>query len=192
MAMIPAVQGNNNVEEILANAGSGLPLIPDAPYSMVIVGSELKDTRTPGGMGIQFTVVITDGQYANTEFTMFVNVKNANEKAVKIGYETLARIAKAVGLAAIPQDSSALHNKKFLASTTTEKGTPYKDAQGVERQGSDRSRIDERSIAPLPAVGVQTTAPAAGADQAATGTQTTVQPGSMPWNATAPAAGTQQ
>ena len=190
MAMIPAVQGNNNVEEILANAGSGLPLIPDAPYSMVIVGSELKDTRTPGGMGIQFTVDITDGQYANTEFTMFVNVKNANEKAVKIGYETLARIAKAVGLAAIPQDSSALHNKKFLASTTTEKGTPYKDAQGVERQGSDRSRIDERSIAPLPAVGVQTTAPAAGADQAATGTQTTVQPGSMPWNA--PAAGTQQ
>lgn len=153
MAFLPQTQVTN-VEEILANASSGsLPHIPDGEYTGLFVKSEMKQAQS-GGQFLELTLVITQGQYKDTEFTERLNLVNNNQTAVKIAYETLARIAKAVGLSTIPQDSNALHNKPFSFKAKTEKGTEFTDKKtGEKRQGKDKSVIDSNSYKALPQVG---------------------------------------
>ncbi len=163
MAIIPQL-AETNVDAILANAGGGVN-IPEGEYKAVIVNSEMK-TTSKGGQALNLKFVITEGQYMNTELTERLNLVNDNAAAVKIAAETLARIAKAAGLAALPQDSIALHNKPMVIKVKTEPAKPYTDQNGVTQPGSPRSVIDSRGYAAVPGVGlatpaVATTAPTA-------------------------------
>lgn len=158
MAVIPQL-AETNIDTILANAGGGVN-IPEGEYKAVIINSEMKDT-SKGGQALNLKFVITQGQYMNTELTERLNLINDNAAAVKIAAATLARIAKAAGLAALPQDSIALHNKPMVIKVKTEAAKPYTDKNGVEQQGSPRSVIDSRGYAAVPGVGVATPAMAA-------------------------------
>lgn len=130
----------------------GVTLIDEGTYTAVIVSSDLKETNNKKGMYLQLQVVITDGQYANTEFTERLNIVNDNQKAVEIAYRTLARISEAVGMDSTPADSEELHNKKLMIEVKTEKGKPWTDNEGNEREGKDKSVIYK--FYPLPASGV--------------------------------------
>lgn len=165
MVMIPAYEGANK-EQLLADAGSGgLPLIPEGIYTMVFVKNEMKPTQK-GGQYLELTGVITDGQYANTEFKERLNVVNTNDTARKIAYQTLAKIADAVGLNDMPNDTQLLMNKKFSVAIKTEAGTEFQDRQtGEVRQGKDRSAIDSRTYKALPKV--NPSAPAASSNKPA-------------------------
>lgn len=154
MALIPQ-HTTNNVEEILANAGGSLVHIPDAAYKAVFVSSELKDTKS-GGKLIELKAVITEGPHQNVELIERLNIVNDNTTTVKIAYETLARIAKAVGMNTLPSDTNQLHNKKFMLKTKTEEGKPWVNNEGVTVEGKPRSVIDSKGYAPVPAVGGQT------------------------------------
>ena len=151
---IPQEYASKSTEEIVANAGTGgLPLIPPGKYQGLFVTSELKPNSAGTGQYLAMKAVITQGEYRDTEFTEILNLINPNATAVKIAYETLAKIAKAVGFAQIPSDSSALHNKPLLLVIKTEKGTPYKDkVTGETKEGKDKSVI--AGFEPLPQVGV--------------------------------------
>lgn len=141
MAFLPIPQ-NMKTDEVIAESGSGggLPLIPEGDYTGVIVNSEMKSTST-GGQMLVLTAVITQGQYKDTEFTDRLNIVNSNETAVKIAYGTLAKIAKALGMDTLPDDSNKLHNKPLVLEIKTEVAKPYIDKQGVERTGTDKSII---------------------------------------------------
>lgn len=115
--------------------------IPDGNYKAVIVNSELKETSNRQGQYLALTVVITEGQYANTEFIERLNIINQNETAVQIAYKTLARISEAVGMTTTPSDSNELHNKPLIIGVGTEEGKPWTDKDGVEREGKDKSVI---------------------------------------------------
>ena len=151
---IPAEVVSQSVDDVIKNTGQGgkTVLIPDGKYTGVIVKSELTQT-SKGGTMLVVTAVITQGEHRDTEFVDRLNLVNGNETAVKIGYGTLAKIAKAVGLATIPSDSNQLHNKPLQLVIETEKGTSYKDKMtGEERTGRDKSVIG--GYEPLPQVGV--------------------------------------
>ncbi len=153
---IPHEFASKTTDEIVAQAGSPLPLIPEGKYTAIISTSEMKDTST-GGKMLVAKFVITKGEHMNTELIERYNVVNANQTAVKIAYETLAKIAKAVGLKAIPKNSDAMHNKPLQIVVKTEKGTPFKDkVTGEERLGSDKSVI--KGYEALPASEVQQSA----------------------------------
>lgn len=149
---IPQEFSSKSTSEIVASAGSGsLPLIPEGKYQGVILKSEMKDTQT-GGQMLVLSCVVTKGDHADTEFTERLNLINSNPTAVKIAYETLAKIAFAAGFEKIPDDSNKLHNKPMIFVIKTEKGTTFKDKMtGEQREGKDKSVI--RSFEPLPKTG---------------------------------------
>jgi len=138
----------------LPDTGGNMPLIPPGQYQAVIVESEMKATKNGAGQMLVLKQVITQGQYANTEFIERLNIINNNQVAVEIAYKTLARISEALGMAKTPQDSMELHNKPLIIQIETEAGTPWKDDKGVERQGKDKSIIAK--YLPVPAGGAVT------------------------------------
>lgn len=137
MVMIPQTF---NVAD-LPETGGNTVLIPQGQYKAVIVSSEFKDTNNKEGKYLALKVVLTEGQYANTEFTERLNLINNNQKAVEIAYKTLARISEAVGMTQTPSDSTQLHNKPFLVDIVTEAGEPWTDKEGNKREGKDKSII---------------------------------------------------
>lgn len=141
MAFLPTQ--NESVDEILANAGTGKGpvLLPDGKYTAIIVETDMKSTKDGNGQFLYIKFVITQGQYRDTEFEERLNLVNNNQTAVKIAYESLARLAKALGYDKLPADSKDLHNKPVTLVLKTEAGKPYKDKEGVTREGKDRSTI---------------------------------------------------
>lgn len=142
-----------NVEEVLASAGNGgAPLLPEGDYQAVCVKAEMKDTSARTGKYLALTHIITVGTYRDTEFVDRFNIVNPNEKAVKIAYEQYAKFCKAIGYNELQEDESKLRNRPFVMKLKTEKGTPWKDKDGVDREGKDKSVIAGYSAAPSGAI----------------------------------------
>jgi len=139
----------------LPDTGGAMPLIPAGQYQAIIVGSELKPTSKKDGHFLALDIVITQGQYAHTEFTERLNIINPNDTAVQIAYKTLARISEAVGMNQTPQDSNQLHNKPLIIEVATEAGKDWTDDKGEKRTGKDKSII--KKYLPLPANGLPVT-----------------------------------
>lgn len=119
----------------------GIVLIPPGAYKAVIVDSEMKPTSKGNGQYLALKIVLTEGQYADTEFTERLNIINPNETAVQIAYKTLARISEAINMTQTPADSGQLHNKPFMLVVGTEDGKPWTDKDGAQREGKDKSII---------------------------------------------------
>lgn len=153
----------------LPDTGGSMPLIPPGQYQAVIVNSEFVENKNRNGHYLALKIVITQGQHANTEFVERLNIVNQNAQAVEIAYKTLARISEAVGMQQTPQDSVQLHNRPLMIEVGTEAGTAYKDNNGADKMGKDKSII--KKYLPLPGVGggVAASAPAFGAPAAAAG-----------------------
>jgi len=135
----------------LPDTGGSSVLIPQADYQALIVESELKQTKSGTGQMLVFKIVITQGQYANTEFVERLNIINQNQTAVEIAYKTLARMSEALGMSQTPADSSQLHNKPLMIRVETEPAEPYIDNNGNQKPGKDKSVI--KTYLPLPAGG---------------------------------------
>ena len=149
----------------LPDSGGGIVHIPDGKYQAVIVESELKPTSKNDGQFLLLKLVITQGPQANTELFERLNIINPNNTAVEIAFKTLARISEAVGMDSTPSDSKELHNKPLIIDVGTEAGKPWKDKEGVEREGKDKSIIKKYLPVGSGVVGVtgaaQASAPAA-------------------------------
>lgn len=138
MVALPNVYNTSD----LPDTGGKLPLIPDGDYNAVILASELKATKDGNGQFLAMKIVITQGQYRDTEFTERLNIINPNAQAVQIAYQTLARISEAVGMTQTPGDSALLHNKPLIIRTKTEPGNDYNDKQtGELKKGNPKSVI---------------------------------------------------
>jgi hypothetical protein len=148
MATIPQTFAVND-PRLASTAGS--VHIPDGQYPAVIIASEFKETSGKDGQFLALKVVITQGQYANTEFTERLNLVNKNQTAVEIAYKTLARISEAVGMTSTPQDSNLLHNKPLMIEVGTEAAKDWQNDKGETVKGKDKSIIKKYHA--LPAVG---------------------------------------
>lgn len=133
-----------------AGQGGNAVLIPQGQYQAVVVASEMKDTKT-GGQMIVFTIVVTQGEYANTEFKEYCNVINNNSQTVEIAYQTIANMGKATGLANI-QDSSDLHNKALMIEIKTKPAKDWINDKGETVAGKEMSEI--KKYLPIPKGGV--------------------------------------
>ena len=139
------------IEDMRLGGSSKLVLVPEGKYQAMVAKSELAET-SKGGTMLVLTVIITKGEYSGSEFIERLNIQNDNNVAVKIAFETLAKIAKAAGFAKVPQNTDQLNAKQLLITVKTEKGKPWKDNDDVEHEGSDRSVI--KGYDPAPRVGV--------------------------------------
>lgn len=150
---VPKEFADKTTDQIVAEAGNGpMPLIEPGTYQAVILASELKPTSNNAGQFLEMKIVITQGNHKDVEFIERLNVVNANDTAVTIAYQTLAKIAKATGHAVIPPQSETMHNRPLLIEVKTEKGSDFRDKKtGEVRQGKDKSVIS--GYKPLPSVG---------------------------------------
>lgn len=148
MALLPQAFNPADVEE---RSGGSLVLIPDGQYKAVIVGSEMKATSNGSGQYIALKIVITEGQYRDTEFTERLNVMNPNDTAVKIAYQTLAEIARACGFVGQLADTVSIHNKPMMIEVKAVKSKEWTDKEGVKREGKEQSEI--KKYLPIPSVG---------------------------------------
>lgn len=132
----------------LPDGGAGMPLIPPGQYQAIIVDSEMVETKNRQGQMLVLKIIITQGQYANTEFLERLNIINQHPQAVEIAYKTLARVSEALGMVQTPADSTQLHNKPLMIEIATETGEPYVDNAGVQKQGKDKSIISKWLLLP--------------------------------------------
>lgn len=112
--------------------------VPPGPYTVMIVGSDIKTTQA-GGQMIELEMDIQDGEHQNRKLFERINIVNANPKAVEIAYRTLAEIGKAFGKTSI-KDTEELHNKRMTVNVVVDPAKPYKK-DGVDHPGKPQNRI---------------------------------------------------
>lgn len=123
-----------NADEIPERTG-GSPLLQPGIYTAIITESEMKPTSKGGEM------LVLKVEFPDEGATVMerLNVKNDNETAQKIAYQTLGEIIRAVGKTTI-KDSDELHNKRMTVDVVVDPAKPYvKD--GVQKDGFAQNRI---------------------------------------------------
>lgn len=134
--------------------------VPPGTYTAIITESEMKATSSGGEM-LVLTVELPDVN--NRKIFERLNLKNNNETAVKIAFQTLGEIIKAVGKTTI-KDSDELHGKRMTIDVVVDPAKPYmKD--GVQQPGSPQNRIKKYSV--FGTQGAVQTQPAANTSQSA-------------------------
>lgn len=94
--------------------------IPKARYLATITESSEEDTKDRTGKYIKFTFTVQEGEYKGRSVWSRLNLKNANQTAVKIAESELSAICRAVGVLK-PQDSTELHNIPLVIDVDVEK-----------------------------------------------------------------------
>lgn len=132
-------------------------LLPEGDYTLQIIDSEMKPTRNDG-MQLVFTMQVVGSTHDGRQLKERLNIKNANDKAVEISFQTLAKIVQACGLVKV-NDSSELHGKKFTGHVAVKKGEGTYMKDGVEKPSADQNVI--KKYTPLGSATQSTTAPTA-------------------------------
>ncbi len=113
--------------------------VPPGQYVGMVTSSELKDTKS-GGQMIVLEIDIQDGDHSGRKLFERLNIKNSNETAVTIAYQSLAELIKALGKDKI-KDTEELHNKRFLINVAVDPPNPYVDKDGNSQPGSAQNSI---------------------------------------------------
>lgn len=115
MAIIP---GNFFAVDSVADS-----LVPAGVYTVAIVDSEVKDTKSGDGKYLKLSFDILGGDYAGRRIWSNLNLVNKNEKAVAIAQKEFAAICRACGYDATPEDSQELHGIPMLATVKIQAGS---------------------------------------------------------------------
>ena len=99
--------------------GSSFELLPEAEYVGMFTESEVKDTKAGTGQYIQMKFEIVEGDKTGRVLFERLNIKNPNEKAVEIAYQTLKKICECVNKPNI-QDTDELNNIRLIAKVVVD------------------------------------------------------------------------
>jgi len=91
--------------------------IPAGDYSVMIIESEMKDTKASGGQMLVLVNQVIDGPHKGAKLWTRLNLVNKSQQAVEIAQAELSSVCRAVGVMTVT-DSSALHNIPYLAKVT--------------------------------------------------------------------------
>ena len=98
--------------------------LPTGVYSMQIIDSAWKETKSGSGKYIKLEFEILDGEQTGRKYWENLNLVNPNETAVKIARGTLKEICESVGIFSALEDTEDLHFKPLLADVVCK---PRKD-----------------------------------------------------------------
>ena len=93
------------------NMGDGFKVLPPGIYTVIIVESEVADTKSTGGKLLNLTYQVVDGPYMGDSLTDRINIVNKSDVAQKIGLSQLKHICDAIGHGGQLKDSTQLHGK---------------------------------------------------------------------------------
>lgn len=121
----------------------GFDPLPEGHYLLIIEASEMKPTKAGTGTGINMKFQVVDGEHKGRAFFKWINYKNPNETAQKIGRAELAMLCRAV-LKPNPKDTMELHNIPFAAHVTVK---PAKD--GYDASNDIKKAVPKSELASL-------------------------------------------
>lgn len=112
--------------------GQSLPVSPKGGHGVVIVSSEMKQTREGTGTMLALTLKITDGPSVGVEGIWNLNLGNPNPTTVRIAQNELDCICHAVGHLGPLSNTEPLHNKPFrvVVKPQIDKATGQPDERG--------------------------------------------------------------
>lgn len=145
----------NFIPENVEDMGDGFKVVPPGTYNVVIVDSDVQDTKSGGKMLVCKYQVI-DGQYVGDTLVDRLNIVNASDQAQKIGLSQLKNICDAVGHTGQLKDSNQLHGKPFAVKVTVEDFESNKTGKTLKK-----NKIEKRMA--KQAVSVSTPGPAGSA-----------------------------
>ncbi len=107
--------------------------IPTGTYEAVAVESEMRPTKTEGGVGINIKFeILSEGPAKGRKVWAWINYQHPNKDAQRIGQAELAKLCKAAGLEQL-EDTEQLHNIPIMITV------------GLDR--NDKTRNDVKSYA---------------------------------------------
>jgi hypothetical protein len=153
-----------NPSEVPEDDRSFEPL-PAGDYTMQVIESELKDTKSGSGQQLVLTLEVIEGPFSNRRVWDRLNIRNQNADAQRIAQRALADLCLAVGISSL-RNSEELHFKPFIGAVKIrEDKTGQYGPQNTVRykvRGGVAPRVAAPSTAPQQAVTAQATKPAAG------------------------------
>lgn len=138
-----------NIEDM----GDGFKVIPPGTYNVVIVDSDVQDTKTNGKM-LVLKYQIIDGPNVGDTVKDQINIVNKSDIAQKIGLSHLKHICDAIGHTGQLKDSSELHGKPLAVKVVIEKFESNKekgkmlDSNKVEKRMPKQERSVQDQVQP--------------------------------------------
>ena len=134
------------------NMGDGFKILPPGVYTVIIVESEVTDTKSTGGKLLNLTYQVVDGPSTGDSLTDRINIVNNSEIAQKIGLSQLKNVCEAIGHGGQLKDSTQLHGRPLSVKIGIESFT---NKDGKELQSN---RIEKRMPKQAPQVNQVTAA----------------------------------
>lgn len=103
-----------NPSEVPEDDRSFEPL-PAGEYTMQVIDSELKDTKSGSGQQLVLTLEVIEGAHSNRRVWDRLNIRNQNADAQRIAQRSLADLCLAVGIQSL-RNSEELHFKPFVGA----------------------------------------------------------------------------
>ena len=127
------------------NTGSFEPL-PEGWYTARIDGAELKPTKAGTGEYISVAYTIEGPSHVGRKVWGNLNIRNPNPQAERIGREQLSKLAAAIGLRAMPEDTDQLIGFNCMIKVSIRRSEQYGDGNEVK----DWKAVSGGSAAPQP------------------------------------------
>jgi hypothetical protein len=99
--------------------GGSFEPLPEGEYVCMFTESEEKPTKAGTGAFIEMKMEVVEGNHQNRVLFERLNIKNPNEKAVEIAYQTLKSICEACGKPTI-QNTDELNGIRFIAKVVVD------------------------------------------------------------------------
>ena len=141
------------IPENIEDMGDGFKVVPPGIYDVVIVESDVKQTRS-GGKMLELKYQVVAGPNTGDFLTDRLNIDNASETAKRIGLSQLKNVCDAIGFAGMLKDSNQLHGKVFSVKVVVEKFESNKEAGKMLESNKIEKRMKKGSAvstAPPPA-----------------------------------------
>lgn len=110
--------------------------LPAGDYPVIIVDSEMKDTKDRMGQYLNLTLQIIGEQHKGRKLFDRLNLINRNQVAAQIAKQQLESICRAIGMRDAISDSVQLHNKPFIVrlayNERARNGDPIQEGQRNE------------------------------------------------------------
>ena len=142
-----AAKLNLDLTKIQPESDSMFSRVPAGTYTVVLAHSVFKDTKS-GGAGITVGYMIEEGEHTGKMISDFINVQNANEKAVEIGMARLKKIMEVQKRKSfkLDTDEQLISSVPFKIEVTVEAGE-YNDKPTENNRVKKIMAIDSTTAA---------------------------------------------
>lgn len=127
--------------------------LPEGKYEVVIVNSDIKQTKAGTGEYIEIEMQVLEGEHSGRRIWERFNVSNPNKQAEDIAKAALGALCNAVGVNDMT-DTEQLHDIPFTVSLETDRKDPTRNrvmGYGTGKPPAARPAAPSRPAAPAAA-----------------------------------------